>query len=391
MSDTGNTGASASDQHDQPRGPEESAWQAYVTAEVINAGAVVTLDRPKALNALNEDMQRQIAAAMPGFTRDPEVYALIMRSTSPRAFCAGGDVRELSACAKANLAAAQAKLAAEYELNWNLECFSKPTVSLIDGMVMGSGVGLSSYGTHRVGGEAYSFAMPETQIGFFPDVGAASVLARLPHNIGLYLGLSGLPIGRADGFHLGLLTHCVAASEFDAITAALCDADPVDPVLDERHQDPGPSTLLAIGPVIERCFGGAGVEQIIDNLRAVDAGTGTGAGTDAVAKDWAKGALAQMESASPLSLKVTLRHIRAAREQDLRQVLVTDYRLGCRFLGAEDFHEGVRAALIDKDKAPNWKLGSLQDVSTDLVDSYFSPLEAGDLVLKSRRDMQALR
>ena len=140
---------------------------------------------------------------------------------------------------------ARRALAAEYALNWPLDCFTKPTVSLIDGLVVGSGVGISLYGTHRVAGERYRFAMPETGIGLFPDDGVAYVFAQMPDMIGMYLALTGRAVGSADAYNLGLLTHCIPAGQFGEIRAAIRDADPVDPVLDARHEDPGPGELEA--------------------------------------------------------------------------------------------------------------------------------------------------
>src|SRR6185312_15309110 len=162
-------------------------------------------------------------------------------------------------CGRRDAGEARRLLAAEYSLNWLLECFTKPTVSLIDGVVMGSGVGISLYGTHRVATERYRFAMPETAIGLFPDVGACWAFARMPDAIGMYLALTGRAIGRADAYRLGLVTHCISAASFGEIRAALEDADPVDPVLDTRHTDPGPGELDAMRTAIAWCFSAGSV------------------------------------------------------------------------------------------------------------------------------------
>lgn len=345
------------------------------------AAAIVTLDRPRALNALTTAMRAALTAALPGFARDPQIYCMIVCSASPKAFSAGGDVREITQWARVDMARARRALADEYRLNWHLECFSKPTISLIDGAVMGSGVGISLYGTHRVAGERYTFAMPETAIGLFPDVGVAHALARLPDEVGTYLGLTGRAIGRADALHLGLATHCIAAAAFPDIVAALTDADPVDPVLDDRHVDPGPAEIERLRPVIARCFAAPTVEEINSRLAAE---TGEHA-------PWAAAVRADLGKRSPLSLKVTLRHIRDARALTLRQTLEIDYRLACRFLSSHDFHEGVRAALVDKDGAPSWQPATLADVTTALVDDYFAPMAAEELHLPTRSEMQEAR
>jgi enoyl-CoA hydratase len=284
--------------------------------------AVVTLNRPKALNALTTAMRAELAVTLARFARDPQVYAMLIRSASPKVFSVGGDVRETIAWARSDPERARRALADEYRLNWQLECFTKPTVSLIDGLVMGSGVGLTIFGTHRVAGEGYAFAMPETAIGLFPDVGVAHVLARLPGAVGIYLGLTGRTIRRADAYALGLATHCIPRARFD---------------------------------------------------------------------EFAAGVLADLDRRSPTSLAITLRHIQDAAARDLRQTLEIDYRLACRFLDGHDFPEGVRAVLIDKDNRPEWRPGRIEDVSEAMVDAYFAPLGAGELVLATRQEMQTMR
>jgi enoyl-CoA hydratase len=352
-----------------------------VRIETLGAAAVVTFDRPRALNALTTDMRAEMARRFPRFARDPQIYCAILQSATARAFSAGGDVRELVAWRRTEPARAERAFAEEYRLDWLLECFSKPTISLIDGMVMGSGVGVSIYGTHRVAGEGYAFAMPETAIGLFPDVGIAHVFARLPGEIGMYLGLSGRTIGRADAFRLGLVTHCIAAAEFEPIRAGLADAEPVDALLDERHEEQGPGELVAHDAVIAHCFSGHSVEEILARLGCVGGAE----------QAWAAGVAADLRARSPTSLKVTHRHIRGALFRDLRETLQIDYRLACRCLAGHDFAEGVRAALIDKDNRPAWQPARIEDVSEKLVDAYFAPLGKDELVLPPRAEMQAGR
>jgi enoyl-CoA hydratase len=353
---------------------EHTRGQALPHIAIDRTGALgrIVLDRPEALNALTAAMRAAIAAAMPGFARDPITYAVLIRSACPRAFSAGGDIREISAAARERPAEAREWMRQEYALNWLLECFSKPTVSLIDGMVMGSGVGISLYGTHRVAGEGYSFAMPETAVGLFPDDGVACVFARLPNETGTYLGLTGRRIGRADAYRLGLATHCIGRRHFTQIEQALSQADPVDEVLDALHEDPGPAEIDGERELIERHFS-AGARRI----GAVGC--------------WCENVLADLDARSPTSLKITLRHIREARDRDLRHTLMVDYRLGRRCLEAHDFHEGVRAALIDKDQKPRWRPDRLEDVSQAMVDRYFAPLPGDELVLPTRQEMQSAR
>lgn len=351
--------------------------------EVSQEGALglVTLARPRVLNVLNSEMKERLAEAIPRFARDPEIYAVVIQSASEKAFCAGGDVRESVTLARSDIAAARATFRKEYELIWLLECFSKPTVALISGIVMGSGVGISAFATHRVAGERYRFAMPETAIGLFPDVGIASILARLPHEIGIYLGLTGRTILRADALKLGLVTHCINERQFAEIKAGLSEAWPVDVLLDDRHEDPGAGDLEAVTEVIAHCFAAATVEEIIERLRAV-----TG-----LHRDWAEGVIADLNKRAPLSLKVTLRHIREARQLDLRQTLIADYRLASRFLDDADFYEGVRAVLVEKDNAPSWQPPDLAGATDARVERYFTGDGNDILELPLRSEMQAAR
>lgn len=348
--------------------------------------ALVTLNRPKALNALTQHMRAALARCLWSAARDPQVYAVALQSESPRAFSAGSDVREVIGLVRTGLAAGAKAFADEYALNWQCECFSKPTVPLINGMVMGGGVGITQFGTHRVAGEGYAFAMPETLIGLFPDIGICHVLARLPDHVGMYLGLTGRRIGRAEAYALGLVTHCIDSTDFGAIKAALADTWPVDTVLDERHREPEAGELAPYREAIDRCFSAVRVEDIVARLEALEGEH----------RDWAQRVAADLKRCSPLSLKITHRHIREAQALDLRQTLQVDYRLAVRILegdgvGGGDFYEGVRAALIDKDGAPRWAPQRLEDVSEAMLDAYFAPLGAGELVLPTREEMQAAR
>jgi enoyl-CoA hydratase len=358
-----------------PAGPE-----ADVIIGKDGAVGLVTLNRPAALNALTTPMRAAIAEAFPRWARDPLIYAVVIASATSRAFCAGGDIKETTEWGRSRKAEAVKSLAAEYSLNWLLECFTKPTVSLIDGLVIGSGVGISLYGTHRVAGERYRFAMPETGIGLFPDDGVSWAFARMPDEIGMYLALTGRTIGRADAYRLGLVTHCIPSARFGEIPAALSTADTVDPLLDDRHEDPGPGELEQLRGVIGRCFSAETVENLRERLRAERGASAT----------WAQGVLDDMSQRSPTSLKITHRHVRLARTLDLRDTLRQDFRLGCRCLEGHDFYEGVRAALIDRDQAPKWQPQRLEDVSEAMVDAYFASLGGDELQLPSRAEMQAV-
>ena len=363
------------------RGVREERW---------GACHVFIIDRGGALNAIDASMVSVLAERYPKVARDASIYAVVLRSADPRAFSAGGDVRALVEAAARDIETAKAWLGAEYRLNWLHECFSKPSIALIDGIVMGSGVGISAYATHRVAGARYKFAMPETAIGFFPDVGSAYFLSRMPNRIGLYLGLTGSTIGRADAYALGLVTHCIDADAYPAIEAALADCQPVDPVLDGLHVDPGAGLLEEHAELISECFAGPTIASIVSALE--DAGQG-GASVrgDASRAAFAQATLATLQSRSPLALAVTLRHLRDAAVLDLRQTLEADYRLACRFLETSDFAEGVRAVLVDKDQKPRWRPARIADVTDDMLDDMFAPMPGLELNLPLRQQMQALR
>jgi enoyl-CoA hydratase len=342
------------------------------------AAALVTLSRPEKRNALTIAARAKLAERLPEFARDPLVYAVVIRSTVDSIFCAGGDVVEMAAFADRDMEAAEKALADEISLVWRAECFTKPTVSLIDGVVMGGGNGITRFGTHRIAGERYRFAMPETGLGLFPNNGLAHTFARMPKDIGMYLALTGESVGRADAFHLGLVTHCIAAAEFGAITAALADADPVDPVLDSRHVDPGSGSLLALGDVISRCFGAGTVVEIVARLASESGPHAT----------WAAATRERLLVRSPTALVVAHRLIREASAMELRDVLELEHALICRMMELPDLHAGVRARLGKTGDAPRWRPARLEDVSPAMIDAIFSSAEAHHLRLSSRRDMQ---
>ena len=322
---------------------------------------------------------------MPGFANDPMIYAVVVRARGGRAFCAGGDIRQVAALAREDMGRARQSFALEYLMNWVLECFPKPQVSLIDGLVVGSGVGLTAYGTHKVAGPGYAFAMPEVGIGLFPDVGVCHVLSRMPSNIGLYLGLTGETIGRADARALGLVTHISSVDAFDAIHERLADADPVDPLLDRYDmasaQEPTP--VMARAELISDIFAG-------DDLAAIFARLDAAARRGGADGDWASATLATLSSRSPFSLAITLRHIRESASRPLRETLIADYRLAVACLDYPDFAEGVRALLIDKDRNPRWAARTVGDLDPAVVAAAFEA-RVPDLELPERDAMLRLK
>lgn len=330
---------------------------------------LVTLNRPKALNAISYEMIAGMEEHYIEWAGDADIYGIVLKSSGGRAFCSGGDLKALYDWRRAGkVSTILDKFTTEYQHNWTLDRFIKPHVSLMDGYVFGGGAGISLYGTHKVAGENYRFAMPEAAIGFFPDVGATHFLTRMPGQIGLYLALTGAQIGRADAYALGLLTHCINEGEFNKIQAAMCEADPIDPVLDGRHVDPGPSGLLEMQTTIDRHFGGDSVEDIVHSLN--DA-TGSEAG-------WARDTAARIGKNSPLSLKVAFHQLRKCGQPSLEAALALDACLAHHFLTGDEVYEGIRSLLIDKDGKPKWAHSTLNEVSDDMVEAMFDPPETGE-------------
>lgn len=333
---------------------------------------LVTLNREKALNALTFGMIEALGTHYEIWANEPEIYGVVLESSSQRAFCAGADIKAIYHIGRVDPSEAASFFRTEYEVNWALECFNKPHVALIDGMVMGGGVGISRYGTHRVVTENASFAMPETGIGLFPDIGASWFLNELPGAMGLYLGLTGRRIGAGDLLALGLATHHVEAGDFPAIKSAIANSDPIDPVLDEAHHDPGQGELASLREVIDTVFSAGSVEEIIRRLE----------GIPAPHEKWAAATRQVLSERSPLSLKATHALLTAYRPKTLKQALETEFRLVTRIIAEPDFYEGVRAQVIDKDRAPSWRHASLHDVADTDVEDLFKPLGDGELVLE---------
>ena len=347
-----------------------------IVFEVAGALGRVILNRPKALNALTLDMVRRLDARLIEWAADDGIAAVVIEGAGERAFCAGGDIRALYQAMRDGSDLTAEFYRAEYTNNHRVFTFPKPYIALIDGVVMGGGVGVSVHGSHRVVTENVLFAMPETGIGLFPDVGGTFFLSRMPGELGMYLGLTGARLGAADALYCGIGTHFAPRARLAEITRALAAIDPeegarraTDEVLAGfAAADAGAPPLADHRAAIDRCFAGDSVEEVVGAL-AAEGG------------EWAAKTLAVLESKSPTSLKVTFRQLREGRDLDFAEAMRTEYRLSQRFCAGHDFPEGVRAAVIDKDNAPRWRPDRLADVSETDVDAYFAPLPGGDLVL----------
>lgn len=342
-----------------------------VRIEERGAAGIITLDRGHRRNALTDSMRRRMVEAYERWARNPTIYCVVLQSAAPGSFCSGGDVRELLQLNREAPGKARQATAEDYQHNWRLERYTKPHIALIDGVVMGGGVGISLYGTHRVAGPAYRFAMPETAIGLAPDVGAGWFFGHMPGEMGLYLGLTGRAIGRADAFRLGLATHCIDPGQFETIRTRLADADCVDPLLDGLHRDPGPGELEAIAEPVAEVFSAPSLVEALDRLGQLRGPH----------RHWAEATLATLAERSPTSLAVTFELIRRGARLDLREVLMLDFRLGVRMAASSEFQEGIRAHLVEKTRDPHWNPARLEDVRPEAVAALFAPLEDGDLEL----------
>jgi enoyl-CoA hydratase len=343
---------------------------AEVICERHGSAGVVTLNRPRALNALTETMVREMRRALDAWVRDPAVTRIVVEGAGEKAFCAGGDIRQLTELGQAGRREeALTFWREEYRLNAFIKRYPKPYISLIDGIVMGGGVGVSLHGSYRVAGERYLFAMPEVGIGFFPDVGATYALPRLPGQAGMYLALTGDRVRRADAALLGLATHAVESGRIGALRQALIDGEPVEAALAGVAVDPGPAPLAAEMPVIEACFSADSVQGILGRL---DAAAANGSAFAARTADG-------MRAKSPTSLCVAFEQVRRGGALDFDEAMRTEFRIVSRIFEGHDFYEGVRAALVDKDGQPQWRPVSLEAVDPDAIERHFAGLGAREL------------
>jgi enoyl-CoA hydratase len=343
------------------------ATRPEILFERRGAAGIVILNRPHALNAVSFGMVGALTQQLSEWEGDPAVTRVIVTAAGERAFSAGGDLRALFDLGRAgNYRAALTYWRTEYALNALIKRYRKPYVSLIDGIVMGGGVGISIHGSHRVAGDGFAFAMPEVGIGFVPDVGATWFLPRLRGEIGLYCALTGERLGAADGVAAGVATHRLASARFCELLEGLCGTVPVDALLGAFAQPGGEGPLLARRPAIDRLFAGDRVEDILSALDAEASRQGADA-------DLARSAAAAIRLKSPTSLKITLAQLRRGRSLDFSECMRTEFRIVSRLLFGHDLYEGIRSVIIDKDQAPHWRPSSLEAVSETEVERHFEP------------------
>jgi enoyl-CoA hydratase len=322
---------------------------------------LITMNRPKALNALTHEMSLALDRALRDWADDPKVASVAIVGAGDRAFCAGGDIRALQQSGP-NGPLTREFYWHEYRMNRRIFRYPKPYAALMDGITMGGGVGVSAPARYRVATERTLLAMPETGIGLFPDVGATYYLSHMPGQLGVYLGLTGVRIQAADALYGGLATHFMPSGKLPAFLSALEGTAPDELLGRLAESCREASTLAQHRAVIDRCFAGNTLDEIVHALQK-EGGA------------WADQVLSTLLQKSPMSLKVTLRALREGSRLTLEQCLVMEYRLVQRFMADHDFFEGVRALIIDKDNQPKWRPALLADVTPEMVDAYFAPLE----------------
>lgn len=339
-----------------------------------NRGAVgiITLNRPQALNALNLTMIRLMRAKLESWASDPSVATVVVRGAGPKAFCAGADIRAIRQSGLDGTSYALEFLGEEYQLNAYIKAYPKPYLALIHGICMGGGLGISVHGRYRVTGSSAIYAMPETGIGFFPDVGGSYFLSRLPGQVGLYLGLTGARVKAADSLYLKLATHWVPSEYWEAFIDGLASGDDPADVLTEMARDLLPNAPISDQRVsIDRIFGGSSVEDILHMLDSCD---------DSEDAEWAEETAALIRGRSPTSLKIAHTQLRSGRTLNFESCMRMEFRIASHILKGHDFYEGVRAVIVDKDNQPKWSPSSLEAVSDEAIHAYFAPLER-DLAL----------
>jgi enoyl-CoA hydratase/carnithine racemase len=330
----------------------------------------ITLNRPKALNALTADMLIAMSKKLQEWADDNSIVAVIVNSNSEKAFCAGGDVVSLYKNGRQHKEKAMDFFWHEYRLNHLIHHYPKPYIPILNGITMGGGVGVSLHGNCPVATENFSFAMPETGIGFFPDVGGSFLLANRKDSSGYYLGLTGSRISVSDTYYYGLTPHVIKNDDINSLVDALLHSDLTENPVTRVHQlfneytfDADESSLKLQASLMRSAFSKDSVSDIVTAL-------------ESDGSEWAVKTLKTLSHKSPLSLAVTFEQLRRAKTLDMGQCMQMEYRMVSRFIDGDDFYEGVRALLIDKDKSPKWSHSSIAEVKADEVGAYFAPLDA---------------
>src|ERR1700722_6642570 len=335
---------------------------------------VIRLNRPKAINAVTLEMFRDIDRALDAFEADPAVGLILLEGAGERGLCAGGDIRALYDSSKIKGDLGKILWREEYILNARIAKFAKPYVAFMDGIVMGGGVGLSAHGRHRVVTEKTKLAMPEVGLGFFPDVGGTWLLSRSPGEIGTYFGLTGQTMNGPDAIYAKFADTVVPSSQLSALRDILTKVRPgttsseVETLIDGFTTGETSGPVAALQPRIDVWFAHDRMEDIIAALQRDGS-------------ELAQATLKTLNEKSPRGMVVALKLLRLARtSSSLEQCLVREYRAALEVFASDDFREGVRAAVIDKDRNPRWSPSRLEDVTPEMVAPYFAGIGADELV-----------
>ena len=350
---------------------KDRAMSDEVILDRAGSAAVIRLNRPTALNSINLPMVRTIRHALEQYRDDPSIGAVILRGEGERGLCAGGDIRVLYDLGKAGDPEVTRFWREEFPLNYTISHYPKPYVALMDGITMGGGVGLSAHGRHRVVTERTRLAMPETGIGYFPDVGATWLLPKAPGEVGTWMALTGQEVDGAGAIYAGLADALMPAERLDALVDAIGALGgaggngEVDDTIASFAVPPAESVLEKNRQLIDRCFGFDRVEDVLAALAAEEG-------------DFAATTREAMLKRSPTSLKLSLRLLRAGRQSSgLVECLEREFGAGVEILRHHDFYEGVRAAIIDKDRNPRWLPAGLSDVTAESIERYLQGKHGG--------------
>lgn len=333
-----------------------------ILVSVRNGVGIVTLNRPKAINSLNDVMVAGLQQALTTWENDDSVRSVLLTGAGERGLCAGGDVVALRQSALGDGSSARQFWSDEYRLNAHIGRYRKPYVAVMDGIVMGGGVGVGAHGNVRVVTDKTKMGMPEVGIGFIPDVGGTYLLARTPGLLGLHAALTGAPFSGADTIALGFADHFVPHERLHDFTEAVI-TDGHEDALNSYAEEPPPSALLAQRDWIDSCYAGDTVADILDDLRAHD---------EQAARDAAE----LIATRSPIALSVTLTAVRRAGHlRTLEEVLQQEFRVSVVSAKSHDFVEGIRAQLVDKDRNPQWSPATLAECDDAAIDAYFASAE----------------
>jgi enoyl-CoA hydratase len=338
------------------------------------AAGIIRLNRPKAINAMTYEMSLGIDAALDRFEADPAVAVVILEGAGERGLCAGGDIRGLYESSKAGGDLGKRFWRQEYVMNARIAKYPKPYVAFMDGLVMGGGVGLSGHARHRVVTEKTKLAMPEVGLGFFPDVGGTWLLTRSPGEIGAFFGLTGQTMNGPDAIFARFADAVVPSAKLPALRQALTEVRPGITSSDVDKIIAGFASGERVGPVaamrssIDRWFGHDRMEDIVAALQRDES-------------EFAQSTLRTLKEKSPRGMVVTLKLLRLARNaSSLEECLVREYRAALEVFRSDDFREGVRAAVIDKDRNPKWSPPSVEDVTPAMLAPYLKEIGADELI-----------